>query len=270
MEFKTKQFDGPYEVSEIQINSEGEIFRGMLYFPPQSFQKPYPLIIYFHGFPQLFSLKEIVRSYAFLLDLGYAFLAFNFRGYRYSEGKISISNQVSDAIEIIKFVRKMAEHNLFDLNDINLLAHDFGAYIGLILCSKIDIINKLILISPILDLKKHVYNDEFIKTLNYINRFLPGNVQGIEKVDDFIKMTKVELSQKQFQIREFIKKLKNNRLKIITGDEDKITPSHDVNKILQNSNITPEITLIECMDHECSEEEDIERISKEIRNFLKY
>ena len=200
---------------------------------------------------------------------GYAFLAFNFRGYRFSEGKISISNQVSDAVEIAKFVRKMAEHNLFDLNDINLLAHDFGAYIGLILCSKIDIINKLILISPILDLKKHVYNDEFIKTLNYINRFLPGNVQGIEKVDDFIKMTKVELSQKQFQIREFIKKLKNNRLKIITGDEDKITPSHDVNKILQNSNITPEITLIECMDHECSEEEDIERISNEIRNFLK-
>jgi len=269
MEFKTKQFDGPYEVSEIQINSEGEIFRGMLYFPPQSFQKPYPLIIYFHGFPQLFSLKEIVRSYAFLLDLGYSFLVFNFRGYSYSEGKISISSQVSDAIEIIKLVKKMAENNIFDLNEINIIAHDFGAFIGLILSSKTNVINNLILISPILDLKRHVYSEEFVKTLNYINQFLPGNVRGIENVGEFILMIKTELSEKKFQISNFIKKLKNKKLKVITGDEDKVTPSLEVNNVLQKANIIPDITLINCMDHECSEEDDIERINKEIRNILK-
>lgn len=268
LDFKEKQFDGTYEVSEIQINIEGEIFRGMLYLPPESFCKPHPLVIYFHGFPQLTPLTEIIMNYKFVLDIGYAFIAFNFRGYSYSEGKISIGNQVSDALEIVQFVKKMAEKNIFDLNDINIVAHDFGAYIGLILCSKTKIINKLILISPILDLQRHVYNDEFIKTLIYINRFLPGNVQGIENVDDFIKMTKVELSRKEFQIREFIKKLKNRRLKIITGDEDKITPPHDVNIILQNSNINPEITLVDCMDHECIEENDIEKINNEIKNFL--
>lgn len=268
MEFEKKEYDGPYEVSEIQLENEGEIFRGMLYFPPQSFDKPYPLVIYFHGFPQLFPLTEIIKRYSYLLDMGYAFIAFNFRGYRYSDGKISISNHVSDALEIVQFAIKMAENNIFDLENIDLVAHDFGAYIGLKLCSEIKIINKLILISPILDLKRHVYSVDFIKTLNYINRFLPGNVRGIENVDEFVKIIKIELSKKEFQIREFIKKLKIKMLKIITGDEDKITPLLEVNEIFQNASVVPEISLIKCMDHECVEEEEIEKINNEIKNFL--
>ena len=90
LEFEDKQFDGPFEVAEVSIDNEGQVFRGMLYFPPEKYKKPYPLIIYFHGFPQLFALKEIIRNYEYLLNLGYAILIFNFRGYKYIEGKISI------------------------------------------------------------------------------------------------------------------------------------------------------------------------------------
>ena len=90
MEFKEKQYDGPYEVSGIDIYNDGELFKGVLYYPPESYKKPYPLIIYFHGFPQLFSLQEIVKTYSFLLNMGLAFIVFDFRGYRFSEGKISI------------------------------------------------------------------------------------------------------------------------------------------------------------------------------------
>ncbi len=36
MEFKNKQFDGRYEISGIDIYNEGELFKGVLYFPPES------------------------------------------------------------------------------------------------------------------------------------------------------------------------------------------------------------------------------------------
>ena len=101
-----KTFDGPYEVSGLEIDNNGEIFKGMIYFPPQKFKKPYPLIIYFHEFPQLFALKEIVKNYQYLLELGYAFIVVNFRGFRYSEGKISLRSQVSDGLKLLEFAKK--------------------------------------------------------------------------------------------------------------------------------------------------------------------
>ena len=145
----------------------------MLYFPPATFHKPYPLIIYFHGFPQLFALKEIVKDHQYLLDMGYSFLVFNFRGYRSSQGEVSITSQVSDSIKIIEFVRKMAERNVFNLNSVNLLAHDFGAYVALILSSKIKVLNRMLLISPIINLEKHSNHIDFSKSLRYINQFFP-------------------------------------------------------------------------------------------------
>lgn len=266
LEFENKQFDGPYEVSEIQIN---KMLRGMLYFPPESFKKPYPLVIYFHGFPQLFPLIEIIKRYKFMLDIGYAFIVFNFRGYRYNEGKISISSHVLDGQKIIEFVNVMAKKEIFNINNINIIAHDFGAYIALILCSKVRVVNKLLLVSPILELKKKVYGEDFKKVLQYINRFLPGNVQGIENIEEFIQMTKNELSKEEFQIEKCIPKLKNKQLKIIIGEIDKVTPIVEVNRILKGANITPDIFIMNGMDHECIEDEDFKKLNEEVLKFFK-
>ena len=269
MEFKEKQFDGPYEVAGIDITNEGETFKGVLYFPPVSFKKPYPLVIYFHGFPQIFTLQEIVKSYSYLLDLGYALIVFNFRGYRYSQGNVSIKSQVSDGLKVIEFVQKMAEHNIFNLENVNILAHDFGAYIGLILCSKTKLINNLILYSPILDLKRHLQNEDFVKVLNYINRFLPGNVRGLHNIDQFIKKTWGELENDEFNIENAILQLKNNHLKVIIGEIDKVTPLSEVETILDNSNLKPDIAIVECMDHDCGDDEEIDFINEKIKEFLK-
>ena len=184
MEFQEKQFDGPYEVIEVEIDNKGEFFKGLLYFPPESFQKPYPLVIYFHGFPQIFPLQEIVKGYRYILDNGIAFIIFNFRGYRYSDGVVSIKGQFSDTLKIVEFVENLAHNRIFDLKNVNILAHDFGAYIALLLCSKTKLINNLILLSPILQVEQHVNNEDFKKVLNYINRFLPGNVRGIQNIED--------------------------------------------------------------------------------------
>ena len=268
MEFKNKVYDGEFEVAEVSIENEGQIFRGMLYFPQEKYEKPYPLIIYFHGFPQLFSLKEIIQNYEYLLNLGYAFLIFNFRGYKYSEGTISIQSQVSDSFKVIEFIEKMAAHDIFNLNNINILAHDFGAYIALILSSKVKIINKLMLLSPILDLQRHIESEEFIKALSYINRFLPGRVKGIDNIPDFIKMTKKELSKKDHKIEKVIQRLKNKELKVITGGTDKITPVVEVERVFKKCNISPQIIIIDSMEHESIDEEVMEKVETELKNYF--
>ena len=266
LEFENKQFDGPYEVSEIEID---QILRGILYFPPQSFRKPYPLIIYFHGFPQVFPLIEFIKRYKYMLDIGYSLLVFNFRGYGYSKGKISISSQVLDGQKIIEFVNAMVKNEIFDINHINIIAHDFGAYIALLLCSKVRVVNKLLLISPILELKKRVNGEDFKKALQYINRFLPRTIHGIENIEEFIRMTKKELSKEEFQIEKCIPKLKNKQLKIIIGEIDKVSPIVEVKKILKGANITPEIFIVDEMDHEYIEDEDFKKINEEVLKFFK-
>jgi pimeloyl-ACP methyl ester carboxylesterase len=268
LDFQNKEVDGVFEVSEVQINNEGQIFRGLLYFPAEIFKKPYPLIIYFHGFPQLFSLTEIVKIYDYLLDLGYSFIVFNFRGYRYSEGRISLHSQVSDALKIIEFVEIMARNNIFDIKEINILGYDLGAFIALILCSKIKIINRLILINPIIDLKKHVYSEDFYKSLSYINRFLPGNVKGIENINEFIEYTKEELNNEEFQIEKLINQLDIRKLKIIIGENDRLTPIKEVNRIFKRINIRYELSIIEQMDHECVSEDELKKMNEEIIKYL--
>ncbi|GAJ09339.1 unnamed protein product, partial [marine sediment metagenome] len=219
---------------------------------------------------QLFTLKEIVRTYQYLLDMGYAFMVFNFRGYRYSEGKISLEAYVSDTLQVIEFVEKMAGHNIFDLNNVNILGHDLGGYIALILCSQVKIINKLVLLSPIIDLKRHIESEDFPKVLHYINRFLPGNVRfPTNDINEFIRMTKNELSMENFQIERIIQKLQTKKLKVILGEVDKVTPTTELHNIIQKANIIPEIAIISCMDHECAEDEEIERVTKEIVDFFK-
>ena len=81
MEFKNKQYDGPFEIVMVELQIVNQILRGILYFPSTKFKRPHPIIIYFHGFPQLFTLQELARNYQYLLEQGYALLIFNFRGY---------------------------------------------------------------------------------------------------------------------------------------------------------------------------------------------
>jgi len=269
LNFESKQFDRAYEVCGIDIDIKGELFNGLLYYPPASFKKPYPLIIYFHSFPFTQSLQDIVRSYEYFLDMGYALIVFNFRGYGFSQGTISIESQVLDAKMVMDFVKQMLKHGIFNLDNINILAHDFGAYIALLLCSKEKSINSLLLLTPILDVNRHVHDEEFLKVLYYINRFYPGYMRGIQDVDTFVNIAKKELSKKAFQIENAIQKLKVKRFGIIIGKADKITPLNEVNEILKYSNIEPEISFIEGMDHEIMNDEDFEKIIEQIKEFFK-
>ena len=268
MEFKEKQYDGNYEVFEVEFYNENQIFKGLLYFPPDHYQEPYSLIIYFHGFPQLFSLGEIVKNYHFLLEMGYAFLVISFRGYNFNPGEISISSQTSDALKVLEFVNLMINKKKFKKNNINILAHDFGAYFALFVTSKVKFLNRMLLLSPIINLEKQVNHIDFSKSLHYINRFLPGYVKGIQDVDNFIEMTKNELKQKEYQIKDIIKGVSIHKIRIISGSDDRITPIDEINKFLLRSLKNVEHVIISRMAHDPYKEEEFNEIKEMIKDFF--
>lgn len=269
MEFDIIQYDGPYGIVKLELKNKNQLLKGLIYLPPKPFNKPYPLIIYFHGFPQLFLLEEIIENYKFLLDSGYAFLALNFRGYQDSEGEISLTSHLSDAQNIISYVNKLIDQELIDLANINIIGQDFGAFIALLLCSKINNINRLLLLSPILDLKAHVYSEGFAKNLDYINRFIPGKVRGINDIDKFIKLTKKELSKKDNDIERAIKNLNLKKFMVIHGEDDKITPMREVKEMLVKTNLAPQLIFIKSMEHEHILDEEMENINSKIAKFFK-
>jgi alpha/beta superfamily hydrolase len=225
----------------VELEIDNQFLRGILYFPLDKFKKPLPIIIIFHGFPQLLTLNEIARIYQYLLEEGYIILVFNFRGYSDSDGEISISNQVNDAIKIIEFIEIMVKRGLILKDEINILSHDFGGYIALILCSKIKNINQLLIINPILNINQYIEKREFKRSIEYINHYLPGYVKGIEDIERFMKKIIEELNQDQYNIEHFLKNINYRDIKIIIDENINLTSLNEIqhyfNSKLNNINV---------------------------------
>lgn len=268
MEFDEKQYDGPYEVTAVEINIEEQLLRGLLYFPRDLHSKPFPVITYFHDFPQIFSLHQIIVNLEFLLKNGFSLLVFNFRGYGQSQGTVSLKSQLQDAVKIAEFVQLMGKKGIFKRQELNILSHGFGSYFALLLCSTINFVNNVLLMSPILDVKNKVNNHAFVNLLQYLNRYLPGIVHGIENVDNFISKTKLELNNDRYQVEKVLNDMKFNKLKIIVGNDNKFIDISQLNVTLVNYLVNTELVLIEQMEHEWIEEDCISEIQEQILSFF--
>ena len=268
MDFKEKQYDGPYEVSAVELNIEGKLLRGILYFPREFYTKPYRLITYFHDFPNLFNLHQIAANLEFLLKAGFSLLLFDFRGYNNSQGKVSLQSQIQDSLKIAEFIQFMGKKEIFKLQEVNILAHGFGSYIALLLCSKIGFINNILLLSPILDLKKRVNDGNFLKTLQYLNRFLPRYVHGIENIEKFLSKTKSELNLNENKVEEVLNDMTFNRMKVIIGSENKFIDISELKANIFDQLANVKVVLIEQMDHDWTEEDIRSKIQEEIQSFF--
>lgn len=266
--FKQKIYDGTYEVAEIQITNEGKVFRGIIYIPDEKkFKKPHPVIIYLQGFPQILPFSYIIQELKYLLELGFSIVLIYLRGYKFSEGTISIPGQVSDGLKIIEFLELMAKKNIIDDNRISILARDFGAFITLIISTKTNKIKYLGLLNPILDVVKHVKNNKFRETLNYINEFLPRMIHGINNVDEFIEKTLIQL--KNYPIQEIISQLNAKKIMVILGEKDKITPLEEFYRIFDNCIVSFIEVIIDNMEHEPAFEIEKKIIEQEFSTFFK-
>ncbi|MHA1677609.1 MAG: hypothetical protein ACTSW3_02380, partial [Promethearchaeota archaeon] len=108
-----------------------------------------------------------------------------------------------------------------------------------------------------------------VETLQYINKFLPGNVSGIENVEEFIKKTKEELKKDDFNLNDILGKVKCNHVKIIWGEKDKLTSFEEIEFVLKNINANKSLTKIKSMDHYLIDDAEINEVKVEIIKFFK-
>ena len=59
------------------------------------------------------------------------------------------------------------------------------------------------------------------------------------------------------------------KIKVILGELDKITPTSELEAIFKDSNLIHDLSIVDCMDHECGEDEEIESINSNIQEFLR-
>ncbi|MEJ2248957.1 MAG: hypothetical protein P8Y97_04765 [Candidatus Lokiarchaeota archaeon] len=160
----------------------------------------------------------------------------------------------------------MSDEKIFNLSNVNLIAEDFGAFTAINVCARKSLIKKLILVSPLLNIKKFIYKEEFRRTLEYINRFLPKNIAGIENIDEFIELTKSELEIGNYNPGKSIQNLKVRDLLVIIGQIDKFVSHSEIKNIFKNSNVVPDIEIIPNMDQIPFNEDEIKTLKNKILN----
>ncbi|MFX1574111.1 MAG: hypothetical protein ACFFB0_15310 [Promethearchaeota archaeon] len=82
----------------------------------------------------------------------------------------------------------------------------------------------------------------------------------------------MELTEKQFdeqlEIENFKNQLKLKKLKIIVGENDKLTTITEINRVFQNAKINFELSVIKGADHDLYNEEELEKANKELINYF--
>lgn len=131
-------------------------------------------LILLDGLPSLPEQKQLMNN---LSSKGFSVFFPRYAGTWESAGKFLESNPSFDIDNFIKklntigIILKYAnKENLLIFEDISIIASSFGGAVALSL-KKINLINKIVLLSPVFDFKKVIG----IKTLkNYLNKIYPG------------------------------------------------------------------------------------------------
>ena len=157
---------------------------------------------------------------------------------------------------------------ILDSSSINVIGEDFGAYISLLLIANVNLINKLLLVSPIINPHRHVHGDNFIKVIQYITHFLPGNIRGIENLEEFVDQAKNETEIAAYQVDKIVEQMNFQSIKIIMGSDDKLNPISEIKSILKPILKKIEISVIDGMDHEPVSEQELIHVQALIKNYF--
>jgi len=85
-------------------------------------------------------------------------------------------------------------------------------------------------------------------------------------------MTKNELKNKEYQISEVVSQLNYKKLRIIIGNEDRITPLDEIKEFVQKPLNDLDLVIINNMTHDSFQEDYVVKINEEIKKsfFLNY
>lgn len=141
-------------VQPISFQNEGQTLFGMMHIPEPETEKPFPAVLFLHGFQaqRVEAHRIFVKMARLLEEEGIASFRFDFRGCGESDGKmeeVTIKSQLEDALAAFSFLT--SQHHI-DHKKIAVLGMSLGGGIAALLASKEERISSLTLWSPVADL----------------------------------------------------------------------------------------------------------------------
>ena len=232
-----------------QFESEGQLIKGDFVIPDRD--GPFPGICKFHGLPG--GADQVSGVASRLAESGYAVLAFDFRGFRRSEGLFSLEGEIQDA-------RNAVTHLLDSKFTIDDWSGVYGASYGgaVAICSAVrDKRTKVVCVrAPVYDTLWFAESPMIRSAVAEILQVSPKEMHGL--AEPAIQKAMLEKMIKDSRIYNPINEV--NRLSprpifIVTGGADKGIPVDGVRRLYDEAKRPKEFAVVEGADHNLSNPE---------------
>lgn len=243
-------------------NKKGIILRGSLHIP----NNYDTAIIFCHGFPDSASGENGRRLGETFEELNYLTLRFSFSGTPLSDGKFEDKLMSQESAEIGDAIDFLTEN--YSFKKLVLLGHSTGAIDLSLYAHKDNRITKVILASPVADLKQAVHYDFTDEDINsflkngYVTYNAPGrwvDKKRLKKTfyDEFFTL----------DLSAALKKITQPTL-IIHGEKDELVPINEARKVFSLLSCPKKLVIIKDADHSFSQEKHWKQAVKAIKSFI--
>ncbi|MFX0114295.1 MAG: alpha/beta hydrolase family protein, partial [Candidatus Hodarchaeota archaeon] len=217
---------------EITFESNSLTLVGDLLFPKKKkFPPPYPVVIYFHGFPG--NADKLSGVGLELVKAGYAYLAFDFQGIRLSEGEFSFAGEVQNAIDALAFIKSQDMVEI-DPDRIGVYGESMGGAVAICSSAMREDIRLTVVRAPVYDTIEFLSFPWIPDTFMALDLEMPDEVRGLGKPGKLEEL-KLEANDPRFNPMEVIHKISPRKIFILASGEDNLIPIQGVRKLFDKA-----------------------------------
>jgi len=229
-----------------EFSSEGETIRGNFVLPNR--EGAFPGICKFHGLPG--SSDQVGGIATRLAETGFAVLTFDFRGFRSSEGRFSLTGEIKDAKEA---VYHLIRSGYTTPEWIGVYGPSYGAAIAVLAAIENPLITAVALRAPVYDTLAFAKSPLVPAGIDELLRTAPDEMHGLTDpkwrqgfIDQMIR------DAENLNPMNEIHKLAPRPLLIITGDTDQGISLEGVKRLFDVANEPKEMVVVPGADHNLS------------------
>ncbi len=235
------------QIIPTEFTSDGETIRGHFVVPEGD--GPFPGICKFHGFPG--SPDQVHGIATRLAQAGFAVLAFDFRGFRKSDGIFSLAGEIKDAKAA---VTHLLESDLTDDSWVGVYGASYGGAVAVCSVPNDPRVNAVCLRAPVYDTLWFARLPGLLPSVEYIFEIDPFQMHGIEDPEsreEILKRTVMD-AEVHNPINE-VSKISPKPLLIVHGSDDAIIDLAGVKRLYELAGEPKDLVVVEGADHNLSD-----------------
>jgi acetyl esterase/lipase len=246
--------------NKVLLGTSGREFSFDLYLPEKENSKPFPCLVFAHGFKGFKDWGHWYKIAEKFADSGYAFLKFNFshngvtidNPTDFSDfeafGNNNFSKELADTENVITWLSKNAEDYFIDKEKIVMVGHSRGGPIAILTAAKDKRIAALITWASVAELNYAWHNTVFIKEWKAKGEIISTNARTGQKLPLYYQLYEdFEKHAAEFSVKEALKYFIKPFL-LIQGTADQAINADSANYLLKYAPKAKKI-MIEDADH---------------------